>query len=278
MSIIAHLTDLHLIEEEHASRRGMDRLRLSWLTLGRPADAARRRRRALVGLTEARRSGADHLVITGDLTEDGVPAQFEVLAAVLAESGLDPARVTLVPGNHDLYADGAAWERALGGPLRAFARTSAPGATAALPGAVVAAVSTAFPQAFTRSAGALDRFQLDRLTALAAETRRSGHALVIAQHHPPLPSPVPGWQWIDGLQEHEPLGELLRANDHAHVLHGHTHRTVDLPVRRGAPVRIFSAQSAAHGEAPLRLYHARHGRLWVEAAAALGHAAAFALA
>jgi len=278
MATIAHLTDLHLVEEEHAARRGADRLRLGWLTLGLPVNAGRRRRRALVGLTEARRSGADHLVVTGDLTEDGVDAQFALLAAVLAESGWDPARVTLVPGNHDLYADGRAWERALSGPLRAFAPTSAAGAAVALPGAVVVAVSTAVPQRIPRSAGALDGRQLARVAELARETRQSGRALVLAQHHPPLAHPVPGWQWVDGLREHGALGEILRGFDHAHVLHGHTHRAADRPVRAGASIRIFSAESTAHGAAPLRLYRARHGRLWAEPAAERMHAAAFALA
>src|SRR5687768_5469477 len=124
MARIAHLTDLHLLEDDHRDRRGAGRLRLAYLSLARPLDAAARRLRAARALTEVRRSGADHLVITGDLTEDGVDAQFQVLADILAESRIPPSQTTLVPGNHDAYTDEGAWARALAGPLRAYAETS----------------------------------------------------------------------------------------------------------------------------------------------------------
>lgn len=258
---IAHLTDLHLLEEDHDRRRGAERLRLAFLTFGRPTDAEQRRRRAVAALISALRTGADHLVLTGDLTEDGIAPQFEVLAAVLSESGWDPERVTLVPGNHDAYTDNDAWDRALAGPLRAFAATSAPGAAAALPGVVIAAVSTAFLQPVTRSAGEIRTRDIATVASLAAETRRRGDALVIAQHHPPLRHVIGAVQWLDGLINHAELTALLHAHDHLHVLHGHTHRAGDYPVRAGAGPRIFSAQALVDGATPLRLYHACHGRL-----------------
>ncbi|WP_437680683.1 metallophosphoesterase family protein [Sorangium sp. So ce131] len=278
MTTIAHLTDLHLLEADHDRRRGAERWRLRYLSFGRPIDAAERRGRALAALVEARRSGADHLVLTGDLTEDGAPAQFEVLAAVLAESGWAPEHVTLVPGNHDAYAGGDAWERALGGPLCPFAATSGPGTTVALPGAIVTAVSTAIMQPVTRSAGAIAARELAHVAALAAETRRSGNALVLAQHHPPLRHPIGAWQWLDGLINCAELMALLHEHDHLHVIHGHTHRENDAPVRAGAPPRIFCAQALVDGHAPLRFYRVRHGRLLSETTRVRSGASNFAMA
>ncbi|WP_437490126.1 metallophosphoesterase [Sorangium sp. So ce1014] len=278
MTTIAHLTDFHLLEAEHDRRRGAERWRLRYLSFGRPIDAAQRRRRALAVLVEAWRSGADHLVLTGDLTEDGTPAQFEVLAAVLAESGWDPARVTLVPGNHDAYAGSDAWERALRGCLRPFAATSGRGTAVALPGALVAAVSTAMMQPVTRSAGAIAARELSRVAALAAETRRSGDALVLAQHHPPLRHSIGAMQWLDGLINSAELMALLHEHDHLHVIHGHTHRENDAPVRAGAPPRIFGAQALVDGPSPLRFYRVRHGRLLSDRTRVRRGASAFALA
>ena len=63
-------------------------------------------------------------MITGDLTEDGHLAQFEVLAELLAESRISPSRITLVPGNHDAYCEGGAFAEAMAGPLKAYAATS----------------------------------------------------------------------------------------------------------------------------------------------------------
>ncbi|WP_437717572.1 metallophosphoesterase [Sorangium sp. So ce448] len=277
MTTIAHLTDFHLLEADHDRRRGAERWRLRYLSFGRPIDAAQRRRRTLAALIEAGRSGADHLVLTGDLTEDGTPAQFEVLAAVLAESGWDPARVTLVPGNHDAYTEGA-WERALEGCLRPFAATSRQGTAVALPGAVVAAVSTAMMQPVTRSAGAIAARELSWIASLAAEARRSGDALVLAQHHPPLRHPIGAMQWLDGLINSAELMALLHEHDHLHVIHGHTHRAHDAPVRSGAPPRIFCAQALVDGPSPLRLYRVRCGRLLSERARVRSGASAFALA
>ena len=142
MSILAHLSDLHLIERDHHRRRGLSRRRLQFLSFGAALDAEARLTRAVALLQQARRSGADHVLITGDLTEDGVDAQFEVLGEALHKSRLDPDCVTLVPGNHDGYADPGAFARAMHGPLRAFRRTSGEGALSVLPGAVIAPVST----------------------------------------------------------------------------------------------------------------------------------------
>src|SRR4051794_830443 len=116
MATIAQLTDLHLLEDHHADRPFGPRARLSCLSFGRRLDAAERRERVETALAEARASSADHLLITGDLTEDGAPAQFEVLAEVLADSRISPERITLVPGNHDAYTNGTAYAEALEGP------------------------------------------------------------------------------------------------------------------------------------------------------------------
>jgi 3',5'-cyclic AMP phosphodiesterase CpdA len=262
MTKIAHLTDLHLVEENHAtSRTSAHRLRLSWLSLLRPLDPERRRRRAANAIEQAFASGADHLVITGDLTEDGMPAQFEVLAAVLAESRWPASRVTLVPGNHDYYNDDTAFKEALEGPLRPYRETSRAGAVVAFAGALLVPVSTAFHQAFTKSAGGMERDGLEAIDGAAREASKKGVALVVAQHHPPEGHALAPIQWIDGFQQHRELTALLLQYDHAHVMHGHTHTLSDRPVRSGASARVFCAEAVVDSPSPLRVYKAEHGRL-----------------
>ncbi len=257
MTRIAHLSDLHLLEDEHPRRGGVARVRLGYVSLLRPLDAAARRRRAAAALAMARGARADHVVVTGDLTEDGVDAQFEVLAEVLSASGIAPERITLVPGNHDLYHDGDAWSRALDGPLAAYAGTSRPGAVTELRDAAVVAVSTAMHQPFTTSAGVIDAWLLLRIASLAADPALATRALVFAQHHPPLPTRVPLMQWIDGLRDHEPLRWVLECTPHAHVVHGHTHRARDRRLREGEEARVFSTEAVVSSLAPLRVYEAR---------------------
>jgi 3',5'-cyclic AMP phosphodiesterase CpdA len=262
MTHLAHLSDLHLLEADHGARRGLPRRRLAYLSAGRPHDAEDRRRRALHALTAARRSGADHVLVTGDLTEDGVEAQYAVLAEVLHASGLAPERVTLLPGNHDLYDAGDAFAKALAGPLRAFAKTSTPGAPVMLRDAAVVPVSTAVAQRYLFSAGAVGAPALSSMGELAEATRRSGRALILAMHHPPAKRAVPLMQWIDGLRDHGAVRAILAEHDHVHVVHGHTHEATDEGVRPGATPRIFGTEAVVTSDAPVRYYHARHGRLW----------------
>jgi 3',5'-cyclic-AMP phosphodiesterase len=270
MTQIAHLSDLHILEEGHAHRTGNAKRRLSILNLGRPETAEQRRRRAAHALREARRTGAPHLVITGDLTEDGVPEQFEALAEILDASGWPPGRVTLVPGNHDAYADAGAFEEALRGPLASYRATSTTGAPVFLPGLVLMPVSTAMHQPVTRSAGAIEGVEIDAALRVAEASRLSGAALVVAMHHAPQRRSLLPVQWIDGLRDHAAMTALLDRFDHAHVIHGHTHHARDRAVRPGATARIFSVEATVESRSPLRLYEARHGRLWPEVHVPMG--------
>jgi 3',5'-cyclic AMP phosphodiesterase CpdA len=56
--------------------------------------------------------GADHLVITGDLTTTALPAEFREAREALAGLLVDSSRVTVVPGNHDRYTSGSVQYRA----------------------------------------------------------------------------------------------------------------------------------------------------------------------
>src|SRR5262249_11580287 len=50
----------------------------------------------------------DHVVITGDLSNLALEVEFELARAFLTDDlGLGPERVSIVPGNHDVYTRGA---------------------------------------------------------------------------------------------------------------------------------------------------------------------------
>lgn len=255
MTRIAHLSDLHLIEAAHAHRDVSDRLRLSLLSFGRRLDDDDRRLRLRRALHLYRSSGADHLVITGDLTEDGTDAQFEVLAEVLADSRIDPREITLTAGNHDAYCDRQAFARALAGPLAAYAATSAPGAVTVLDDVAILPVSTVIAQPVTRSAGAIAH---DELQAVEHAVQHLGHgrAIAIAQHHQPYGYSIGALNWIDGLQNHVPVMGLLQRHAQAHVLHGHRHHRADVAIVAQGPARVFGTTACVEDRSPLRIYEA----------------------
>src|SRR6266542_295684 len=256
MATIAQLTDLHLLEIDYRNRPLGPRARLSYLSLGRPLDPRERRERAAYALQEVRAAGVDHLMITGDLTEDGYLAQFEVLAELLADSRIAPERITLVPGNHDAYADGGTFAEAMAGPLKPYAQTSAFGLPIELRDVTIVPVSTAFHQSPLRSAGAIAASDLAELAGIASNESLRGRPLVFAQHHPPGRHFLPFLQWVDGLVEHHASWTFFERCPHLYVVHGHTHRAVDRMVRKGEPARVFSAKAVVDSPSPLRLYDA----------------------
>ena len=252
MTRIAHLSDFHLVEPDHAARRGADWWRLHYLSFKRPIDAAGRYARAERALAQAHASGADHLVLTGDLTEDSRTSQFALLAELLSASGFAAEQVTLVPGNHDMYGGGA-WDRALDGSLAPWAPTSR--GLIDLAEAVIVPVSTAVEQAWTRSSGFLDFDALPDLGRLLDQA--AGRAIVLALHHPPFRV---FHHWIHGLANHLDLQAFLGENPALHCLHGHIHKAVDRRVGQG-DARVFSVEAVAESADPLRVYTALGGRV-----------------
>ena len=260
MTRIAHLSDLHLIELEHERRGRAGRMRLRYLSYGRELAAEARVARFRAALARYRRSTARHLIVTGDLTEDGTAEQFELLASVLAQSGIDPDAVTLMPGNHDVYAHPQAFELALQGPLAPYATASRLGSVSWVDGLAIVPLSSAIPQHFARSAGRITRDQLAEVERAAVEVRGSRRTLVMAQHHPPKRHRGRLLQWFDGLQNAHEVEALLQTHTHLHVLHGHWHRATSLPFLEG-PARVFGASACVEAEDPLRFYDAVDGQL-----------------
>ncbi len=256
MATIAQLTDLHLLEDSYATRPFGPRARLSYLSFGRRLDPDERRKRAADALEEVQARSVDHLLITGDLTEDGHLEQFEVLAELLSESRIPAERITLVPGNHDAYIDGGAFAEAMKGPLQPYAATSSIGTALRFRDVTIVPVSTAFHQSPLRSAGAIAPSELESLAGIAKDPRLDGRPLVFAQHHAPGCLFIPLLQWIDGLSEHSVLLDLFNRCPHLHVMHGHTHHEANRALCPGEAPRVFSAEAVVDGSSPLRLYEA----------------------
>ena len=79
---IAHLSDFHISAEHRRNH-------------------IRRARRAL---EYARSLGVDHVVVTGDITANGDPADYRIARSLFASAGLlDAGRLTVTIGNHDVF-------------------------------------------------------------------------------------------------------------------------------------------------------------------------------
>jgi 3',5'-cyclic AMP phosphodiesterase CpdA len=272
MRRIAHLSDVHMLDRE--TRRSSARYRLATraVSLGRPIDARGRAKKLSRALDTAKANGADHFVISGDVTELGDPKEFEHLACILHEARIPDGALTIVPGNHDAYTTPGGWKKALEGPLAPWASASAdePGKVVVRGDVAILPIDTSCYQSIAFSRGVFSRE-----AAQAVERRLSDYAMrdktmVIVVHHPPFEKQTnPVWAWIDALSGGKQLIDILRGHPRAQLLHGHLHRVVDRIVGLGknaaARARIFGASATVDDTecARVRLYDVRDG--WLEA-------------
>jgi Icc protein len=261
---IVHLSDAHVLDPRPSRTRSGWSMQVRFLSIGRPLDAAGRRKKLIRSLDAARRLGANHLVLSGDLTEIGTAGEYETLAEILHDSGIAPEQMTLVPGNHDMYSSADAWRWALGGPLSAFARTSAtePGKMVELGGATLLPLDATFHQPVTRSAGCISVEALEAIQARASDPAFADRPLVAIQHHPPFVRKTHAWDWIDGLIGARSLMSLLERFRHLFVLHGHLHAMVNRALGCGV-ARILGATAVVDDkdEPRVRVYDVIEGRL-----------------
>jgi Icc protein len=261
---IAHLSDAHVLDPRPSRTRAGWSMQVRFLSFGRPLDAEGRRRKLLRSLDTARRVGANHYVLSGDLTEIGAPGEYETLSEILHDSGIAPEKFTLVPGNHDVYSSAEAWRWALAGPLAAFARTSAtePGKIVEVGGANLMPIDATFHQPVTRSAGFIGDEVVRTIERHAADPKLSGRPLVVVQHHPPFVRKTTALHWLDGLVGATRLMHALESFRHLFVLHGHLHSIVDRAIGTGV-ARILGATAVCEDrDAPrVRLYDVRDGQL-----------------
>lgn len=191
----------------------------------------------------------DHLLVTGDLVNIALPAEFTAARQWLA--GLGPsADVSVVPGNHDTTVR-LPWPAGLGlwepwmtgddpgdaGPEDRFPVLRRRGAVGFVN------LSSAVPTAPLLASGRLGGAQIERAAAALDALRREGLFRVVAIHHPPVPGVVSGRK---GLSDSHDFATMLRAAGAELVVHGHCHHSHFAHLRgpRG-PIPVVGVASAS---------------------------------
>ncbi|MEL6374141.1 MAG: metallophosphoesterase [Pseudomonadota bacterium] len=223
----------------------------------------------------------DHVALTGDLVNLGLPQEHETALRWLIRIG-EPRDVTVVPGNHDIYTklgrdEGAmrwaAYMRAtsavetLAGDHAAVARAPdvpsrdaedvredarRPGRFPFLKrvgGGKVAliGVNSAVPTRPFYASGEVGDAQFEALEIDLAATKRAGLRRVVLIHHPPLPGQADARR---GLRDSARMADVLRQHGADLVLHGHNHENMlsFLEPASGPPIPIVGAPCASMGE------------------------------
>ena len=167
----------------------------------------------------------DHVAMTGDAINIGLPSEF-VLAASWMRSLGAPEDVSFTPGNHDAYVRGAIphlvasfapWT--CGDSPKEGARTF-PFLRVRHEIALIG-LSSGVPTGPLMATGRLGSAQLARLGAMLEQSKRRGLARVIMIHHPPLKARATSMRSLKDAHEFERIVRLYGAEL---VLHGHNHK------------------------------------------------------
>jgi 3',5'-cyclic AMP phosphodiesterase CpdA len=276
MFTLAHLSDPHVSPLPRPSVMELASKRvtgfLSW-TLRRNAIHGG----PVLGILAAdlRNTAPDHIVVTGDIINISLPGEYVQAAAWLHRLGR-PERVTVIPGNHDIYVP-IDWDRSIGlwadfmtgSPPGDAARESPARSDADFPfvrirGPVaIIGVSTACPMPPFSAAGRVGRDQLAALRTRLIELGKDRLFRVVLIHHPPFDT---RGHWRKRLVDSAEFRAVIAEAGAELVLHGHTHRSglTKLPTPNGAApvigVPSASAKFDHHGRGHGQYHLYRVGR------------------
>jgi 3',5'-cyclic AMP phosphodiesterase CpdA len=246
----AHLSDPHLTSPAGVAPRDLLGKRALGYLPWRLRRRAHHREAVLTALLrDLTERDVDHVVVTGDLTNLGLPAELAEARRWLTRVG-PPARLTVVPDNHDAYAASStrlmidAWKAYLtsdeprpthdGGPFSAV-RIRGPVAFIGL--------SSARPSPVFLATGTVGARQLEQLGDALRDTGCRGLFRVVLLHYPVLPGTV---RWRKRLTDASALRAVLARHGAELVLHGHSHRTsVQLLDAAPGPIPIVGVPSAS---------------------------------
>jgi 3',5'-cyclic AMP phosphodiesterase CpdA len=252
MFCLAHISDLHVLSPEGVHWREMlfNKRVTGWANTRLRRGRVFRRRYLDAVLDAALR--ADHVVITGDVTNLALDGEYREAVRVLAGRA-GGAEVTVIPGNHDLYLPSIRRERRFQHYLGAFIRSDLPELAVEVaagsypfvklrgPAAIIG-LSSAVPRPPFIAAGYLGPEQIEALKALLAHPEVARRFPVILVHHPPVDSRRRLLQLRDGLTDAAALREVLATVPRGLVLFGHLH--VRVRCRLG-PLDVVCASGAA---------------------------------
>lgn len=172
----------------------------------------------------------DHVVCTGDLVNLALQAEFDKVKELLAQH-FEPAKLTIVPGNHDYYVKQA---MELGHFEQTFAQyipKTSNGKTYPfvrdLGDVVLVGLCSAIEQPVFFAGGRIGDEQLEEMSRLLSLPEYQDKFKIVLVHHPLLPDPERRMEFTRQLADAESLIHtfwMLGDDAPQMVLNGHNHR------------------------------------------------------
>jgi len=265
---IAHFSDLHLLSLVDVPRRRFLNKRITgWLNLRLKRGHIHHSAYVRAIAREIARRGVEHVIVTGDLTNLALEAEYELARDLFEKDlALRPADVTIVPGNHDLYTRGALHTRRFEKYFAEYLVSDLPELAVDANGArfpivklrgdaAIVALSSAVPRAPFVAAGELGKPQIDALARVLAHPEVARRVPVVALHHPAVHALSPLKAYLEGLRDAPAFLAELQPLTRGLVLHGHLHRRVQrtVPTGAGHVVQVGATSASLHHEEPDRM-------------------------
>lgn len=253
---IAHVSDLHVLSVAGVEWR---KILFNKRITGHANLVLRRgrvhRRAYLLAVLEAAAARADHVVVTGDITNLALESEYEEARALL-EGMARSVEVTVVPGNHDIYLPSIHRQRRFPHHFGRFMQSDLPELAIDLPAgrypcvklrgpAAIIGLSSAVPRPPFIAAGYVGAEQLSALKTVLAHPEVARRTPVILIHHPPVDTRIRLAQLRDGLVDAASLRNALAPLGRGLVLFGHLHVRVRCVLRTASGALDVVAASGA---------------------------------
>ncbi|KAF2992851.1 metallophosphoesterase [Methylocystis sp. MJC1] len=208
-------------------------------------------------VTDMRAQAPDHVLMTGDIVNIGLPAEIALAKDWLATLGA-AQEVSFTPGNHDAYvADVTKLVHEVFEPWTTSELT-----TPGFPylrrrsGVALIGLDSGVPTAPFVASGRLGERQLAALGALLDETKAEGLTRIVFLHHPPH---VGGARLLRGLDDAGAFEAVIARHGAELVLHGHNHKPSVAYIAssngRTPVVGVASASARPGGHYPAAAYN-----------------------
>jgi len=186
---IVHLSDIHVWRYAFNPLHLFNKraLGMAELVLRRARKFRLERLRAVVDHVKALEP--DHILISGDLTTTALATEFAAARHALEDLLADPARVTVVPGNHDRYTTGSVRHRQFERWFGEFAPSTTYPWLRPLD-ADTSILGLDATRSHLSATGRLPAEQLARARALLADPARRPRRLIVACHYPLAAPPL----------------------------------------------------------------------------------------
>lgn len=263
---VAHLTDVHLGPIAGFTPRHWNLKRaLGYLNWVRKRRHDHRRPVLDRIVADMLAQAPDHIAVGGDLCNIGLPWEHAAALAWLETVG-PPERVSVVPGNHDIYCSVGRdpgvgrWEPYMASDAQgaAFAGGATGFPFVRIVGRVaLVGVNSALPTPPAMAWGRVGSGQRVRLAAVLDRLAGAGLFRLVLIHHPPLSGQASAAR---GLRDAQAIETVLTRHGAELVVHGHNHLNMIAWRKSGAGAfPVIGAPSASlgrpHRHEPLARYN-----------------------